>query len=1184
MPTPLSAAAFRRLSPTVFRELWARAVRRLVPFAVHRSLPCAVRPMSAPAVRPSLPSAIRPMSAPAVRPSLPSAIRRSTPGSLVATALALTLGLTAPTPPLAAQDTGPFARHPDVSPDGATVAFSFQGDIWTVPVEGGTARRLTIHEAYESSPRWSPDGTHIAFESNRFGSGDLFVMRADGTGQRRLTFHSAADGLGGWTPDGRLLFQTGRTYRQVEWEGEIYTVPVAGGTPDRLLDALGSDPSMSPDGRFVAFTYGSNGPERRRYRGPAAREIWLHDTQGGSYTEITSFAGNDVRPLWGGDRSLFYVSEADGTYNLYRLPIAESGEPASQPEQLTRFQGDGVRTFGVDADGSTLVLERRTDLYVLEPGASPRILEIRVPEAERFDPVERRTFNANASEFAVSPEGDYVAFVVRGEIFLRRNDEDGDAASRAVRLTDHPYRDRDVAWLSQEEVLFSTDRNGNYDLYLLRSADPQEPDLFRTLKREVVRLTDSPEEEHGPVVSPDRSQVAYLQGRGRLVVADVDDGRLTNQRTLQNGWATPSGVAWSPDSRWLAYSLEDLRFNAEIYIHPADGSSVPVNVSKHPKQDTDPVWSPDGSKLGFVSLRNNGDGDLWFAWLREEDWERTQRDWEELQEMEPEAPRQEPDTGAAEPVTVQIDREGIWKRLEQVTALPGNESDLAISPDGETFFFVNNRSGRQSFDADQDLHSIEWDGSGLTALTQGGQSPYGVRLGPEGSHLYMLRPGGRLARIQVGGGNLETLAFRARMVIHHHRERAQMFDEAWRVLNEGFYDPDFHGQDWEELREHYRPWALEASTAQDFQDVFNWMLGELNASHLGFRGPTPEETQREETGLLGVEIDPVPGGVRVERVIPGTPADREASRLEAGDVIVSVDGEAVRADENVYRHLTDRAGERTLLTVESPGGATREVVIRPTGSVRGQLYEEWVQDRKDLTERYSEGRVGYIHIQGMNWPSFERFERELVAAGEGKQGLVVDVRFNGGGWTTDYMMAVLMVRQHAYTIPRGAAATLDEHEEFRDYYPFGERLPLAAWTGPAVALCNANSFSNAEIFSHAFKTLDRGTLVGEPTFGAVISTGGAGLIDGSYVRLPFRAWYVKATDENMELGPAVPDIIIPTRPDYRAAGEDAQLEAAVRELLKEIDDEAVGGQEPAASQGVIPGPAPGGDPETAGGR
>ena len=1056
---------------------------------------------------------------------------------------------------LAATATAPFARFPAISPDGATVAFSFQGDIWAVPTQGGAARRLTVHEAYEAWPRFSPDGSRIAFVSDRFGNDDIWVMDARHGTPRRLTYHSADDLLGGWTPDGRLLFETRRAWVQVEREREIWAVSVDGGTPDRLLDAVGYTPVMSPDGRFIVFAHGSNGEFRKGYRGAAAKNLWLYDTRDGSYRQLTDFDGNDMRPAFSGPRTLYFISERDGTYNLYRTTLGEDGAPVGEPVQLTRFVDDGVRTFDVNAAG-TVVLERQTDLYVMPAGGAPRRLSIEVPLDERFDPVERRSFTDSAAEFAVSPDGRYVAFVVRGEIFLMRNDPN---KNRTVRLTRHPYRDRDVAWADEHTLLFASDRDGQYELYLLRSADPDEPDLFFSLRHEAVRLTDTPAEEREPVVSPDGGKVAFRRGRGQLVVARLQDGALGDEQVLLDGWATPEGVAWSPDARWLAYALDDLEFNTEIYIRAADGSGEPVNVTQHPKADTSPVWSGDGSKLGFLSLRNNGDADVWFVWLRRADWEKTRADWELQEELPADggdggAGKQADGGGKTAPAPVQIDFERIYDRLVQVTSLPGNESDLAISPDGKTFYFVTNRPLRQSYEADQDLYSIRWDGTEMKALTRGGQAPTAVRLGPEGKRLYLLQRRGRLARVGTADGKLENLPFSARMQIDYRAEARQVFDEAWRVLDAGFYDPNFHGHDWRALGNKYRAWALRASTRRDFRDVFNMMLGELNASHLGMSVPDRAETQSEQTGLLGVEVDPVPEGVRVQRVIPDSPAARSDSRLQPDEVIVAVDGEVVAAADNFFALLADRADQRVVLRVRDSGGAEREVVIRPAASLRRQLYEEWVRDRRELTERYSGGRLGYIHVQGMNWPSFERFERELVASGQDKEGLVVDVRFNGGGWTTDYLMAVLTVRQHSYTIPRGAAADLArDHEEFRDFYPFGERLPLAAWTKPAAALCNANSFSNAEIFAHAFKTLGRGPLVGEPTFGAVISTGGAGLIDGSFVRLPFRGWFVRATDRNMENGPAVPDVIVPARPDDRAGGEDEQLRAAVRALLAQID-------------------------------
>jgi tricorn protease len=334
------------------------------------------------------------------------------------------------------------------------------------------------------------------------------------------------------------------------------------------------------------------------------------------------------------------------------------------------------------------------------------------------------------------------------------------------------------------------------------------------------------------------------------------------------------------------------------------------------------------------------------------------------------------------------------------------------------------------------------------------------------------------------------------------------------------------------------------------------MLGQINASHMGLYNSDRAETQDEKTGLLGVEINPLEDGVEVMRVIPESPAERNNSRLYPQDVILAINREPVSASENFYQPLTNKADEEIYLTVRGENNQEREVIIRPTSSLNSALYSEWVEDRQKLTKKYSGGRLGYLHIQGMNWTSFERFERELTASGLGKEGIVIDVRFNGGGWTTDYLMAVLNVDQHAYTIPRGAAEDLEkEHRQFKEHYPFGERLPLASWTKPSIALCNQNSYSNAEIFSHAYKTLDLGTLVGTPTFGAVISTGGRGLIDGSYVRLPFRAWYVKATEENMENGPAVPDIVVENAPDSKANGEDPQLRRAVEELLEQIDDQ-----------------------------
>ena len=993
----------------------------------------------------------------------------------------------------------PFVRHPSVSPDGQQVAFSFQGDLWTVPADGGRAVRLTVHEGYDGHPFWSPDGTRLAFTSDRYGNDDVYVMDAAGSSPVRLTHHSTDDVATDYTGTGAILFSTSRTYQQAEWEDEIYTVSVEGGTPDRRLDAVGQEATASPDGRFIAFRRGSNGADRVDYRGPANRDLWLYDTNRETYRQLTTFSGNDFQPVWTGDRELYFISARTGSYNIHRLTLGESGSPDGAVDAVTSFRGDDVRAFSASADGSVVAFERGVGAYVMDVGSgSAQPIDVRLPADQRDLPVTYEDYSGNAGEYAVSPNGDAMAFVVRGEIFVTETEPDD---PNTTRLTRHAYRDRDVAWLDDQSLVFASDRNGDqYDLYRLESDDPEAESLFESLQFTVTRLTDTPQDERHPVLSPDQSKIAFQRGRGELVVADVQEGALQSPSTLLDGWAAAEDVTWSPDGQWLAYSR---------------------------------------------------DYDVWFAWLREEDWERTKRDWQELENDE--ADDEETDNGGTDPVSIDLD--GIYQRLARVTALPGNEGRPAISKDGDTFYFVTGLGSRTGeFDVESDLYTIQWDGSERERVTEGSIEPQDLHL-VGGSHLYFLQKGGKLARLAADSGSMERLPFAARMSVDHDAEQRQIFQEVWRSLESGFYDPDFHGVDWDSVRTVYRSRVMKASTTRDFTDLMNWMLGEVNASHMGYYSRSQfEQSSKVETGRLGVEVDPVSDGVEVQRVVPRSPADREASTLREGDVITRVNGRPVAEAGNLYRLLNGTAGEKTLLEVRATNGESRTVRIRPTDDLGDELYREWTEERAALVEEYSNGRLGYIHIEGMNWSSFERFEREIAARASGKEGLIVDVRYNGGGWTTDYLMTVLDVRRHAYTVPRGAAENLDrQHQQFREHYPFGERRPFATWTKPVAALCNQNSYSNAEIFAHAFKQFDLGPLVGTPTFGAVISTGGKRLIDGSYVRMPFRGWYVYETNNNMEGTPAVPDLTVENAPNAKALGQDTQLKRAVEELLTQMD-------------------------------
>ena len=1051
-----------------------------------------------------------------------------------------------------------FTRFPSLNTDGSIIAFSYQGDIWTVPIKGGKASRLTIHQAYDGYPQWSPDGMQIAFSSNRFGQDDLFIIGAEGGTPQRLTFHSASDRITDWSADGNLIFESNRNFQQVEWEGELQSIPASGGTPVRLMDAFGAEPVISPDGKFIAFVKGACRIAREAYQGSANRDIWLYDTGEGTFTQLTSFEGQDYHPVWGDPRTLYFISARSGKYNIFSVEVDDSGTRTGEPFQITNEEEDQVRFFDVSDDNQTIVYEKDINLYqVGTAGGESRKINIDIATDYRFDPYENKTFTDQVRDYQVSPDGKQTAFVIHGEVFVTENHKE---KSLTRNLSNSPYREKDIAWLNDSTLIFSSDRDGGYNLYLARSSDPGQSNLLKSLKTELIQLTADNTDERSPVISPDGKKISFIRGgnygKMNFIVADIDpNGGMSNQKVLVDSWNAPSGVRWSPDSKWLAYAMEDLTFNGEIYIHAADGRSEPVNISMHPRSDHSPVWSRDGSKLGFISARNNLDDDIWFVWLKKEDYQKTKQDWEE-EEDEPKKSNgknndKEKENGKdkdeVEPIV--IDFENIHERLVQLTSLSGDERNLAISRDGKTFYFTTRSPGKKS----HDLFQIKWDGKDMKEVTRSGAGPGSVKLDPPGKYIYM-NTRGKLSRITTGGKETENLPIAAKMKIDYQAELDQIFEEAWRSLRDGFYDPEFHGRDWDQLKAKFKPYCMEASTKTDFMYMYNTMLGQLNASHMGLRGRDREQTQSERTGLLGIRIDPRETGVLVEHVIPDSPADKISSKLNAGEKILSVNGEDVTDAINFWSLLANTTDEKVLLGVEDENGNRREVVIRPVGSLRSAKYNEWVKERRKLTEEYSGGRLGYLHIRGMDIISFERFERELTAAGHGKEGIVVDVRYNGGGWTTDYLMAVLNVKQHAYTIPRGAEASLANHKKYREYYPFSERLPFFAWNKPSIALCNENSYSNAEIFSHAYKNLGIGTLVGRPTFGAVISTGGVGLIDGSYVRMPFRGWFVKATDMNMDLEPARPDIEVFNSPDHKINGVDEQLQKACEVLLKQLGE------------------------------
>ncbi|MEZ6187557.1 MAG: S41 family peptidase [Planctomycetota bacterium] len=572
-----------------------------------------------------------------------------------------------------------------------------------------------------------------------------------------------------------------------------------------------------------------------------------------------------------------------------------------------------------------------------------------------------------------------------------------------------------------------------------------------------------------------------------------------------------------------------------------------MNVSMHPNGDHAPAWSPDGKTLAFLSTRDGDEADVWQVHLDRRLDGMTPGESATYRELLGKLDRTPPSVAAVQSAAVAapntqlrpLDLDDAYLRLTRVTEWRGDEGDLALVPTGvvasqatedgqRVLYHLDPKGERTELARSASLSDVSWSGKTLLLVQHG-----------------------RAAQIPSSGGKLERIGFSQQLDVDRQAETSQKFTEAARVLGETFYHPTLKGLDWPALSARYHDLATRSRTAAEFSEVANRFLGELNASHLGIYPPTERPDTYQPHGRLGVDVREEPAGAVVTRVLEQGPAARAPTPLLEGDRIVAVQGAAWTASDTLEARLRGRVGQETRLEVERPradGEPLRlTVLVTPVswGEARTLRYQAWTADCRDRVHALSQGRLGYLHIRGMNLPSLMEFERDLFAAAYGREGLVVDVRNNGGGWTADRVLGALMARPHAYTVPRGADPA------FTRGYPQG-RLYIQRYADPVNMLCNEKSFSNAEILSHAFRTYGRGTLVGEQTYGGVISTGAMTLLDGTRVRLPFRGWFLlDGTD--MENHGAVPQLRVPQTPEDEVAGLDRQLEVAVQDLLERLD-------------------------------
>ena len=1064
-----------------------------------------------------------------------------------ATTTVLLLLLLIPTP--ATADRIEWPMRPEISPDGSRIAFTWEGSIWIASSEGGQARRLTDHPAWESRPRWSPDGSSIVFASAREGSSDLWQIAADGGIPRRLTYWSGTDLPCDWFPDGKQMVFYSDRVDGWKYGSRLYrmTVPVEGEKPSeplRVTLASASSARVSPDGTRLLVKREGTSWTRQGYVGSQAAQVWLYHLESGDWKQLTPEGTPHSSPIWIDNDRFLMIEDIDG-----RGQLVERDLDNHQRQVWTTFQDDSVRFPSISDDGQRVIFEQGFNIWRLDRASGQLVpIELTVAEDLPSRGIENLRYSS-ATSASLSPNGKMVALGCQGDILVRRTEK----GLPARRVVDHTSRDDDPVWLpGGKKLLFVSRRSDTEDFYTVQSSEEGEPRLDRCLTTKVERFPGPEVRRRSPLLDPTGKKIAFIQGDGDLVIQDLDGENL---RILHTGWSPP-WYSWSPDGKWLAYSTLDNDFNRDVWLVPIDGSRAPFNLTANPRPDQSPAWSPDGRKLCFVSQRDEQGGDLWWIWLRKEDHQKTTED-RILRDDPPPDPKVEPTDEPAdddekseddskkkkeqkEPdkskkIEVRIDFDGIRTRFQRGFASENSIRAPSWGLDSKKVYFISSHETAAA------LYSLELPGGG---------SPKKIAAGTA-AVLEWNRKSKKMLRIVSGTpttvtatGTSVSLTFARNFPVDMAQRQVEVFNEAWATMRDRFYDPQLKGLDWKAQGDRYRPVAIKRRNRVEFGAIINRMIGELNSSHQNFSASGRWSKSVRATGVVGWQLE-APEGTshyQIISILPGTPAAAKELKLQVGDEIISIDGQDIGAGQNLSIAMEGKVGERVAFVIRR-AGEDRNVVIRPISNnvQRRLLYEHWIRQRREIVTELSAGRLGYLHIQGMNQTSLDRFAVELYEAGHGKDGLVIDVRQNGGGWTTDKLLASLTRKSHAYTIPRAGGAG----------YP-NDRLIAPSWTRPVAVICNQNSFSNAEIFSHAIKNLGRGPLIGVTTAGGVISTGGSTLLDGSSIRVPFRGWYTIPDGVDMELHGAVPDLVVRSLPGDEEAGNDRQLQAACQRLLEDL--------------------------------
>lgn len=1058
-----------------------------------------------------------------------------------------------------------WLRNTAINPDGTTIAFTYKGDIFTVPTAGGKAVQLTSNSAYDTAPVWSPDGKIIAFASNREGSMDIYTVAADGGTPTRITTNSGNETPLAFLDGHRLLYfssvmPSAKTSRAFFAQTYVVDVTKPAARPELFVSLPMKQASAVNGAVLYADQKSVENVWRKHERSSGTSDIWVYDKKG--FNKLTDFNGHDLNPVWKADgKGYYYISEEDGTLNVYENSINGTAK-----KQLTKFKEHPVRSLSA-SDNGVLAFSWDGEIYTLQPGKQPQKLAVSIVADEYNSDKVKSVVNSGVSNAAVSPAGDEIAFVLRGDIYVT------DAKYQTTRrITNTPAQERNLEFSPDgKSIVYDSDRNGYWQLFLAKVKDPEEKRF--TYATEIIEepLYKCVTSAQQPSFSPDGKKVAFLEGRDAIRVVDVKSKKAVTALDGKYNYSYSDGdisFSWSPDSKWLvATFFENGGWNnSDIALVKADGSEV-INLTESGFITGNPKWVLGGKGITFQTskygMKNTGSWgnqtDIILMMLDQEAWDVFNMNEEELalKEKADKAKKEKEDKEKKEKEDkekkskkddkksdkkdenktdkkdekskdLEFDIENRNYRTARLTR-SGNLGDYYLNPKGTKLFFMSPQTEGGSNLYVTDLKK------GETKVLSRGLSG-GMVADSKGENLYVLSGRG-MQKVNLTSGQTEPISFSADYDRKPSLEREYIFDHMARQVNDKFYDENLHGVNWDKYTKHYREFLPYIDNNQDFSIMLSEILGELNASHTGsgYRAPGAQLP----TASLGAFYDEnyKGDGLKIEELLPRSPLASKKIALQPGDLILSIDGKKIEAGKDYFPLLEGKSGRTTRLEVKRAGGKVENIVVKPLAQtqISDMIYQRWVKNNEKFVDSISGGKIGYVHIEGMNTSSYQTAYDRILGKYRNCDAIVVDTRHNGGGWLHNDLAVLLNGKEYVQFRPRGK-------------YIGSE--PFSQWHKPSVMLIDESNYSDAHGSPYTYKTLGIGDLVGAPIPGTMTAVWWETQIDPTlYFGIP----QVTNCDMNgkpLENRQLNPDVLIYNRPEEELRGYDAQLAGAVNHLLK----------------------------------